>query len=347
MHIPNLSAQVERPMTFLITGGAGFIGSHLAEALIRKGHRVLVLDDLSTGSIENIRHLFDNRNFHFAYSGITDEVVLDRLASQADTIVHLAAAVGVKLIVEKPVQTLETNVAGTEVLLKTAVKYRAKVLIASTSEVYGKGVKVPFNEDDDVVLGATVRSRWGYAASKLLDEFLALAYYREKELPIVIFRLFNTIGPRQTGRYGMVVPRFVRQALDGERLTVFGDGLQSRCFLHVADAVDAIIGLSTCDAAVGNVFNVGSTEETTILDLARLVSAVVGKWRKDLSIKAGDQQIVLVPYDRAYAEGFEDMQRRLPEISKIQKYTGWAPKRSLESTLVDILNSPINREGRN
>ncbi|HEX7975893.1 MAG TPA: NAD-dependent epimerase/dehydratase family protein, partial [Anaerolineales bacterium] len=240
----------------LITGGAGFIGSHLAEAMLERGRGVTVIDDLSTGRFENIAHLVGHPDFRFAIDSITNEAVMDRLASECDVIFHLAAAVGVMLIVEQPVHTIETNVMGTEAVLRAALRYRAKVLIASTSEVYGKGNHLPFREDDDVVLGPTSRSRWSYAASKMVDEFLGLAYHREKGLPVVVFRLFNTVGPRQTGRYGMVIPRFVQQALRGDPLTVYGDGEQSRCFLHVHDAVEAILALADCSQAVGQVFNI-------------------------------------------------------------------------------------------
>jgi len=324
-------------MRVLITGGAGFIGSHIAEALLNLGHHVTIIDDLSTGRFENIEEIVKRwpggggrPSFRFAIDSITNEAVLDRLASECDVIFHLAAAVGVKLIVENPVHTIETNVMGTEAVLKVALRYRAKVLIASSSEVYGKGNSVPFREDDDVVLGPTSRSRWSYAASKMVDEFLALAYYREKGLPVVIVRLFNTIGPRQTGQYGMVVPRFVQQALKGENLTVYGDGRQSRCFLHVLDAVAALIALAECPAAVGGVFNVGSTEEISILDMARRV----------LELTGGDSnRIIFVSYDQAYAAGFEDMFQRVPDIEKVRKYTGWEPRCSLEAILQDVIKS--------
>ncbi|MCX5885755.1 MAG: GDP-mannose 4,6-dehydratase [Proteobacteria bacterium] len=324
-------------MRVLITGGAGFIGSHLAEALLSQGHQVTVIDDLSTGRFKNIEGIVrrwpasgDQPTFRFAIDSITNEVVLDRLASECDVIFHLAAAVGVKLIVENPVRTIETNVMGTEAVLKAALRYRAKVLIASSSEVYGKGNSIPFREDDDVVLGPTSRSRWSYAASKMVDEFLALAYYREKGLPVVIVRLFNTVGPRQTGQYGMVVPRFVQQALRGEKLKVYGDGGQSRCFLHVRDAVKALISLAECPGAVGEVFNVGSTDEITILDMARKV----------LNVTGGDPgRIEYVSYDQAYAAGFEDMRQRVPDISKIRTYTGWEPGLSLEEILRDVIES--------
>ena len=330
-----------KPYRALITGGAGFIGSHLAEALLARGHQVIVIDDLSTGRFENIQHLIDHPRFRFAIDTITNEVVMDRLASECDVIFHLAAAVGVMLIVEKPVHTIETNVMGTEAVLKAALRYRAKVLIASTSEVYGKGNHIPFREDDDVVLGPTSRSRWAYAASKMVDEFLALAYHHEKGLPVVIYRLFNTVGPRQTGRYGMVIPRFVQQALRGETLEVYGDGQQSRCFLHVSDAVEAILSLADRPEAVGGVFNIGSVEEITIDALARMILTYAQRFSK-----GGEEispRIEYVPYDRAYAVGFEDMRQRVPDITKISQVTGWKPKRSLEQILLDILEDSAIR----
>jgi UDP-glucose 4-epimerase len=312
--------------TYLITGGAGFIGSHLAEMLLARGDRVLIIDNLSTGRLANIESLREHPNFHFARASITDEIVLDRLTSQADVVVHLAAAVGVKLIVEHPVRTIETNVMGTEVVLRAALRYGCRVFIASTSEVYGKGSRIPFREDDDVLLGATRNSRWGYAASKMVDEFLGLAYQREYALPVTLFRLFNTVGARQTGRYGMVVPRFVRQALQGEPLTVFGDGTQQRCFCDVRDAVRAIVGLVDHSESAGQVFNIGGTTETTIRGLAERV----------LKVTNSASTITYVPYSEAYAPGFEDMQRRVPDITRISTLIGWKPEIPLDETLASV-----------
>jgi len=309
-----------------VTGGAGFIGSHLADALIAQGHRVLVVDDLSTGRIENIQHLIGHSSFHFARASVTDALVLDRLTSQADLVVHLAAAVGVQLIVERPVHTVETNVLGTEAVLRSALRYGCKTLIASTSEVYGKGSRIPFGEDDDVLLGSTSRSRWAYAASKMVDEFLGLAYHVEYKLPVVLFRLFNTVGPRQTGHYGMVVPRFVQAALKNEPLRVYGDGTQSRCFCDVADVVRALLGLAFHERSPGRVLNIGGTEETTILGLAEKVKAITNS----------KSAIELVPYAEAYAPGFEDMQRRVPNTSRIDELLGWKPEYSLEQTLTRV-----------
>ena len=313
-------------MHYLITGGAGFIGSHLAEHLLEGGHQVTIIDNLSTGRFENIAHLRGRPGFRFAIDDITNEIVLDRLASECNAIIHLAAAVGVDLVVRRPVHTIKDNVLGTEAVLRAAARYRAPVLISSTSEVYGKGSRVPFREDDDVVLGPTSRSRWGYAASKMLDEFLGLAYHRELGLPVIIVRLFNTVGPRQTGRYGMVVPRFIGQALRGEAITVYGDGKQSRCFCDVADVVLAVAGLIGHPQAPGRVFNVGSTDEVTIEELARRVRTVTGS----------DSPIVYVPYEDAYAPGFEDMRRRVPDISRIQGLLDWRPRISLDETLARI-----------
>ncbi len=313
-------------MRFLITGGAGFIGSHLTEALLAAGHEVTVLDDLSTGRFENIEPLVGRPGFRFAIDAIANAVVLDRLVSECQVIVHLAAAVGVQLIVEHPVHTIETNVMGTEAVLQAAARYRAKVLVASTSEVYGKGSRVPFQEDDDAVLGPTSRSRWAYAASKMVDEFLALAYYRERDLPVIVARLFNTVGPRQTGRYGMVIPRFLTQALRGQPITVYGDGAQSRCFCDVSDVVLALMGLALHPDAVGRVYNVGSTEEVTILELAHRVKTVT----------RSASPIQLIPYDQAYAPGFEDMRRRVPETTRVRNLLGWEPRVPLDEILARV-----------
>lgn len=311
----------------LITGGAGFIGSHLAEALLARGDRVTVIDDLSTGRFENIAHLTANPGFHFAIETITNTAVMDRLVSECDIIYHLAAAVGVDLIVRSPIHTIETNVMGTNVVLQTARRYRKKVMLASTSEIYGKSTSAPFAEDDDRVQGATTKSRWSYATSKALDEFLALAYHKEVGLPVVVFRLFNTVGPRQRGRYGMVIPRFVRWALAGETIQVYGDGEQSRCFANVTDVVRAIIALADSPTAEGRVFNVGSQEEVTIRELAERVRARTGS----------PSEIVFVPYREAYEEGFEDMMRRVPDTSRIHEVVGWAPQKSLDQTLDEVI----------
>ena len=313
--------------TYLITGGAGFIGSHLADALLVRGHRVFAIDDVSTGHLANIAHLLGKPQFHFTRASITDSIVMDRLASQSTIIVHLAAAVGVKLVVERPVRTIETNVTGTEAVLRAALCYGCKVLLASTSEVYGKGSRMPCGEEDDVLLGPTSKSRWAYAASKMVDEFLGLAYQREHGLPVVVMRLFNTVGPRQTGQYGMVMPRFVQQALAGEPMTVYGDGSQSRCFCDVRDVIQAIIGLAEHPAASGCVYNIGSTEEIQIGALAARVKACT----RSIS------PIVHVPYATAYASGFEDMQRRVPDIRRLHALLGWQPERSLDDILRTVI----------
>ncbi len=321
-------------MRFLVTGGAGFIGSHLVEALLDLGHQATVLDNLSTGRFANIAHLVGRPGFRFAIDSISNAIVLDRLASECDIIVHLAAAVGVQLIVERPVHTIETNIMGTEAVLQAAARYRAKVVVASTSEVYGKGSRAPFCEEDDVVLGPTSKSRWSYAASKMVDEFLALAYHREYDLPIVIARLFNTVGPRQTGRYGMVVPRFVLQAMRGQPITVYGDGQQSRCFCDVADTVSALLGLALNDTAVGQVFNVGSSDEVTMHELADRVKMVTGS----------TSPILFVPYDQAYAPGFEDMRRRVPNTERIYSLLGWQPQIELNRTLQRVAKTVLSEE---
>ncbi len=319
----------------LVTGGAGFIGSHLSEALLAQNHYVTIIDDLSTGRFENIQHLADHPRFEFAIDTITNHMVMDRLASECDVIFHLAAAVGVELIIDSPVHTIETNILGTHAVLQAAHRYRKKVLIASTSEIYGKNNHVPFREEDDRLLGPTSKARWSYSTSKAVDEFLGLAYHREKKLPVVIFRLFNTVGPRQRGRYGMVVPRFVQQALNGERLTVYGDGRQTRCFCDVADVVRAIIALAEEPRAVGQVFNVGSTHEISILNLAREVLRLV---HADQREGVDSDRIAFIPYDEAYEEGFEDMRRRVPDTSKIRTLLGWEPEISLQETLNRIID---------
>jgi UDP-glucose 4-epimerase len=317
----------------LITGGAGFIGSHLADAYLQRGSEVYVVDDLSTGKIENIQHLKGNPKFHYTIESVHNQPVTAELVDQCDVIFHLAAAVGVKLIVESPVRTIETNVRGTEVILSLANKKKKKVLIASTSEVYGLSSDVPFREDGNLVMGATTKGRWSYACSKAIDEFLALAYWREKKLPTIVVRLFNTVGPRQTGQYGMVIPTFVKQALAGRPITVYGDGQQSRCFGYVGDVVGALIALMENETAVGQVFNVGSNEETSILDLARRV--------KDLTHSSSE--IVFVPYDEAYEEGFEDMPRRIPDISKVRELVGFQPKMSLDGILKSVIDYQSGR----
>ncbi|HEY3027449.1 MAG TPA: GDP-mannose 4,6-dehydratase [Pyrinomonadaceae bacterium] len=315
-------------MRVLITGGAGFIGSHLSDAYLQRGDEVFVIDDLSTGSIENIRHLKEHPRFHYTIESVHNQPVTAELVDQCDVVFHLAAAVGVKLIVESPVRTIETNVRGTEVVLSLANKKKKKVLIASTSEVYGLSAEVPFREDGNLVMGATTKGRWSYACSKAIDEFLALAYWHEKKLPTVVVRLFNTVGPRQTGRYGMVIPTFVKQALSGRPITVYGDGKQSRCFGYVGDVIGALAKLMDHPDAVGGVFNVGSNEEISILGLAERV-------RKLTQSKS---EIAFVPYDEAYEEGFEDMPRRVPDISKVEKLIGFRPDMSLDGILKSVID---------
>jgi UDP-glucose 4-epimerase len=324
-------------MKTLITGGAGFVGSHLAEALVARGDEVFVLDNLSTGSIENIEHLKGHPRFHYTIESIMNEPVTAELVDRVDVVFHLAAAVGVRLIVESPVNTIETNVHGTEMVLKVANKKKKKVVMASTSEVYGKSGIVPFREDADLVLGPTSKGRWSYACSKAIDEFLALAYHKEKRLPVVIVRLFNTVGPRQTGRYGMVIPSFVKQALQGRPITVFGDGSQSRCFTYVSDVVEQLVALAEEPRALGQVFNVGNDrDEITIGDLARRVKARTG----------AKSEVVLVPYDQAYEEGFEDMQRRVPDLAKLKALTGYVPKVQLDEILDRVIAHFTSDAGR-
>jgi UDP-glucose 4-epimerase len=313
-------------MNFLITGGAGFIGSHLSERLLDDGHRVAIIDDLSTGSVRNINHLRKHPKFECVIDTMMNAPVLSELVDDADVIFHLAAAVGVKLIVESPARTIETNIQCTERVLAAAAKKKKPVVITSSSEVYGKSTAVPFREDGDLVLGATSRGRWSYACSKAIDEFLAIAYFREKRLPTILVRLFNTVGPRQAAQYGMVVPRFVSQAMADRPLTVYGDGQQSRCFTHVSDVVTALVGLVKAES-YGEVFNVGHTEEVTVLELAEKVKALV----------ESSSEIVFVPYDQAYESNFEDMTRRVPCIDKIHRAIGWSPSLDLD----EILNSVI------
>lgn len=315
-------------MHALITGGAGFIGSHLAEALLAAGHQVTVLDNLSTGAIDNIEHLKPLPGFRYVIESVMNEPVLAELIDASDVVFHLAAAVGVKLIVEAPVHTIETNVHGTEVVLKHANKKKKLVVIASTSEVYGKSADVPFREDADLVMGPTTKHRWAYACSKAIDEFLALAYWKERKLPVIIVRFFNTVGPRQTGRYGMVIPNFVRQGLAGQPITVHGDGTQTRSFCYVGDVVDALQRLVEEPRAVGEVFNVGNDQEISILALAEKVRGMTG----------GRSGIVLIPYDQAYEAGFEDMPRRVPDLAKIAHLVGYAPKIGLDEILTRVID---------
>ena len=314
-------------MRALITGGAGFIGSHLAEALLEHGDKVIVIDNLSTGSIDNIMHLKGRAGFEYFIESVDNEPFLAELIDRSDVVFHFAAAVGVKLIVEQPVYTIETNIHGTEVVLKHANKKKKLVVIASTSEVYGKSEDVPFREDSDLVMGPTPKHRWAYACSKAIDEFLALAYWKERKLPVIIVRFFNTVGPRQTGQYGMVIPNFVEQALAGKPITVFGDGTQSRSFTHVADVVGALIKLMNEPKAIGQVINLGNVQEITISQLAERVRALSGS----------KSPITLIPYDEAYESGFEDMPRRVPDLSKAEAMIGYKPKYSLEDILTQVI----------
>jgi UDP-glucose 4-epimerase len=313
-------------MTYLVTGGAGFIGSHLCERLLADGHRVLVLDDLSTGRFDNVAHLEGHAGFELRVASVTDPPIVERCVIESDAVFHLASAVGVKLVVDQPVKTIETIVGGTDNVLRFCARYRRPVLLTSTSEVYGKSEKIPFAEGDDCVIGPTTTRRWAYACAKALDEFLAMAHWNESRLPVVVARLFNTVGPRQTGRYGMVIPRFVEQALAGEPITVYGDGTQSRCFAHVLDVVDALVTLMSRPAARGEVFNIGNDEEVTILQLAERVRKITGS----------SSPIRLVPFSQAYAAGFEDMVRRVPDLGKIRNLIGYRPKRSLDMILADV-----------
>lgn len=314
-------------MKALITGGAGFIGSHLAEELLNNGHQVFLIDDLSTGSIDNIEHLKNHKGFSYTIDTILNAPVLAELIDKCDVVFHMAAAVGVMLIVESPVRTIETNIKGTEAVLMHANKKKKKVIIASTSEVYGKSDQKTFKEDGDLVLGPTTKGRWSYACSKAIDEFLALAYWKEKKLPVVITRLFNVVGPRQTGRYGMVIPRLVKQALQNKPITVFGDGKQSRCFAHVKDAVGAILKLSATEKAIGEVINLGSDEEISIEELAKKIKEAA----------RSKSEIRYIPYSEAYEEGFEDMRRRVPDLAKIKKLIGYKSKYSLDNIIKDVI----------
>jgi len=320
-------------MRVFISGGAGFIGSHLATRLIRDGHQVAILDDLSTGDMKNILHLRDEPNFEYRIGSTLDAPLVSEMVDLADITVHLAAAVGVRLIVERPIHTIETNVGGTEVVLAAASKKNKRVLLASSSEVYGNSTKFPFSEDDDLVLGPTTHSRWAYACSKALDEWLGFAYMRERGVPVTICRFFNTVGPGQTGRYGMVLPNFVRQALAGEPLTVFGTGEQTRCFGHVQDVVEALVRLMSTDAALGEVFNIGTSEEVSIRQLAERVIEIAGS----------SSRIEYVPYDRAYAEGFEDMMRRGPDVSKLEATIAFRPSIPLAQIISDVVNHETAR----
>jgi UDP-glucose 4-epimerase len=322
-------------MRVLVTGGAGFIGSHLAERLIERGDTVIALDDLSTGALANVAGLSGHPRFELCRGSVTDEVLVAELVQRCDVTVHLAAAVGVRLIVDRPVHTIETNVHGSEVVLRAVARDRQPLFLASTSEVYGKSTRLPFREDDDLVLGATQHSRWSYACSKALCEWLALAYWRELRVPTTILRFFNTVGPRQTGRYGMVLPTFASQALRGEPLTVFGTGEQTRCFGHVNDAVEALLRLMACPAATGEVFNVGNEREISILRLAELVRAEA----------QSSSEIHRVPYDEAYAAGFEDMQRRVPDCSKLARTIGFKPATPLETIIADVVRDQRERLG--
>lgn len=320
-------------MKILITGGAGFIGSHLTEALLSNGDEVIILDDLSTGSYQNIEHIDDGIRLRLIVDNVCDEKIVNECVKDVQAVFHLASAVGVNMIIDQPIRTIETIVGGTETVMRSCARYRRPILITSTSEVYGKGIKVPFKEDDDCVMGPTTKRRWSYACAKALDEFLAMAHWYHSKLPVVIARLFNTVGPRQTGQYGMVVPRFVRQGLRGDPITVYGDGSQSRCFGHVKDIVNALIPLSKNPRAYGQVFNIGSDEEITMLDLAKLVCEMTGD----------KSEIVFIPYQKAYGEGFDDMQRHVPDLTKIKKLLGYEPKHDLRHILQDVIEFEKSR----
>ena len=313
-------------MNVLITGGAGFIGSHLSETMLGLGHQVIVVDDLSTGSLDNLAHLAGNNKLQFVRESVRNDVTMTVLVDRCDVIFHLAAAVGVQLIVDRPVHTIETNIHGSEVVLNLANKFGRKIVVASTSEVYGKNTKVPFSEDDDITLGSTRFTRWSYACSKMVDEFLALAYHEQNGLPAIVTRFFNTVGVRQTGEYGMVVPRFVRKALAGEPLEIYGSGSQSRCFCNVKDVIAALVKLIDCPAAVGEVINIGATECVTIDELADRIIAMTGS-------SSGKRH---VSYEQAYGRAFDDMQVRMPDLTKVKRLIGYQPKYTLEQTLREI-----------
>src|SRR3990167_3606210 len=314
-------------MHYLITGGAGFIGSHLSDKLVGEGHKVTVLDNLSTGKYENIKHLEGNQNFHLVVGTILDEYLVDKLAERCDAIFHLAAAVGVELIVNHPLESLTTNIKGSEMVLEMAHRYHKKILITSTSEIYGKNTQGPLKEDQDRILGSPLKSRWRYSTAKAVDEMLAYVYWKEKNVPTVIVRLFNTVGPRQSSAYGMVVPRFVTQALHNEDITVYGSGKQSRCFLHVRDVVDALPRIIENQKAYGQVFNIGSQEEITIEGLAQKVIEITGSRSK----------VIRIPYEEAYEEGFEDMERRVPDTTKIHDLIGFKPTAYLKTIIEDVV----------
>ena len=320
-------------MRVLITGGAGFIGSHLADHFVREGHRVIGVDDLSSGTLENLSHVLDRGCLIFHHDTIFNRELLNRLIAECDVIYHLAAAVGVKRIIEAPAEAMETNVAGCELVLRLAACHGRRFVLASTSEVYGKSAQLPFSEDGDLVLGATDRSRWSYACSKAIDEFLALAWHRQSAVPVTIARLFNTVGPRQSARYGMVLPTFVRQALRGEPITVHGSGEQTRCFTHVADIVEGLAALASRERTIGEIYNLGSTAEISINRLARSVTAAMGS----------RSRIVHIPYEQAYAPGYEDMQRRVPNIEKARSHFGFTPRRDLEQILAEVIDDVRSR----
>jgi UDP-glucose 4-epimerase len=321
-------------LRFLITGGAGFIGSHLAEHLLNRGDEVYIIDDLSTGSMENIKHFKDREKFHYTIDTIMNHAILAELIDYSDLIFHLAAAVGVRLIIESPVRTIETNIKGTELVLELAAKKKKKVVLASTSEIYGKSQQKTFKEEDDMIFGPTIKARWSYACSKAIDEFLAIAYCKEKKLPVVIVRLFNIVGPRQTGRYGMVIPTFIKQALGNKPITIYGNGKQTRTFTYIADAVQLLIDMALHPQAVCEVFNVGGTEEISIKDLAYRIRELADS----------NSEIVYIPYAEAYEEGFEDMLRRVPNVRKVRKLLGYYPNRSLDDILIQTIEYYKNKQ---